>query len=169
MSRRIDILVFAACMAAGCGGPTASGTGGGGGAPGAGGTAGGGGAGVVAVSRADAEAAELKARLRQQEHIRRLIYRLTTPGWKSAWGELISLGHLAVPHLINALDRTEDAYCTFQPDSPLRVRPLRDVCAGILEELVTYHSDYRGELPKPTKEDWAIWWAENGERVAFNR
>ena len=118
---------------------------------------------------AEAQEAELRARLRQQEHIRRLIYRLTTPGWKSAWGELVDLGHIAIPHLINALDRTEDAYCTFQPDNPLRARPLRDVCVQVLEEIVVYHSNYQGELPQPTKEDWAFWWAENGEKIVFNR
>lgn len=100
------------------------------------------------------------------------IDNLGNAGWRDAQAVLIQSGKEAVPHLIDALNKSGVAYNLAghtKADAGRAPRQLTiaDVCAQLLEEIVTNHSNYQGELPGANQKAWQEWWSKNAQSVTF--
>ena len=100
------------------------------------------------------------------------IDNLGNAGWREAQAFLIQSGKDAVPYLIEALGKSGVAYNLgghTKADAGRAPRQLTiaDVCAQLLEEIVTNHSNYQGETPGANQQAWQEWWSKNAAGVAF--
>jgi hypothetical protein len=127
--------------------------------------------------RKEREAA--RKRLETEENIRAAIRRLCTSGWREAQLQLIDAGKTAMPFLIDALGNTEEdgspAPAAYQLGGHTkadlgrapRQRTRAEVCTELLTEIVSHHSNFKGECPTNDQKAWQEWWIANGDKVSF--
>jgi len=120
-----------------------------------------------------------RKRLETEVNIRAAIRRLCTSGWREAQLQLIDSGKTAMPFLIEALGNTEDdgtpAPAAYQlgghTKSDLgrapRQRTRAEVCTELLTEIVSHHSNFKGDVPTNDQKAWQEWWVANGEKISF--
>jgi len=137
--------------------------------------------GVVTVTvddlRKEREAS--RKRLETEANIRASIRRLCTSGWREAQLQLIDSGKTAMPFLIEALGNTEEdgtaSPAAYQLGGHLkadlgrapRQRTRAEVCTELLCEIVSHHSNFKGECPTNDQKAWQEWWIANGDKVSF--
>ncbi|HLX63980.1 MAG TPA: hypothetical protein VKX17_22095 [Planctomycetota bacterium] len=118
------------------------------------------------------EAQKTKAAPVSDDDVVAAINRLGTSGWRDAQALLISAGKAAVPHLIDALSRSDDAYnleghTKADLGRASRTFTIGEVCAELLANIVENHSSYNGEVPALSQAAWRDWWNKNGASVTF--
>ena len=125
------------------------------------------------------EREEAAARVDQGNRLRAAIRLLGTSGWREARETLLSYGKAAVPYLIDAMGNTEPdgsaAPASYQLGGHIkavesratRQRTRGDVCAELLTDMVSNHSNFKGELPTLDQADWQAWWKDNGDKITF--
>ncbi len=115
--------------------------------------------------------------------LRAAIRKLATPGWVNARATLIEGGRASVPLLIEALNTGEGetgvvaafnlgGHTKWDTNNAARQRPLSEVCAEILTDMVTNHTNYKGELPALDAyawHYWAEWWKKNAAEISFGQ
>ena len=105
------------------------------------------------------------------------IHRLTTSGWREAEADIVSMGKPAVPYLIDALAAPAEgsvpvafnlgSHTKADSSRGTHSRTLGEVCAEVLTEMVTNHSDFKGDIPYLDQKAWQDWWTANGSKVNF--
>jgi len=120
-----------------------------------------------------------QAMVEQDARIRQAIRRLSTSGWRDAHAELVTFGKMAVPYLIEAMGSEDPSAPTVaynlgghskaDTGRARRQRTMAEVCTETLTEIITNHTNYKGEVPTVEQRAWQTWWAANGETVTFGK
>ncbi|HEY3324416.1 MAG TPA: hypothetical protein VGP72_28450 [Planctomycetota bacterium] len=118
--------------------------------------------------------------LAKEDALRAAVRKLSTPGWLDARAMLVEGGKASVPYLIDAMNPDSEEYRAIsafnlgghvKADSGRtpRQRPLSEVCAEILTDMVSHHSSYKGDLPTYNAKEWQTWWTANAGAVTFGQ
>ena len=110
--------------------------------------------------------------------LRSAIRRLGTSGWREAQVQLVQAGKAAVPYLLDAMGAPEGeaapaaaynlgGHTKADSGRASRQRTVAEVCSELLTDIVTNHSNYKGELPTLDQKAWRDWWAANGNSITF--
>jgi len=131
-----------------------------------------------AVERPAAAQEETKAPV-DEAAIRFAIRRLGMSGWREAQAQLLEAGKAAVPFLMDAMgDDGQTApiaaynlggHIKADTGRATRQRPLSEICAEVLTDIITTRTNYRGELPALDQKGWRDWWAANSASITFAR
>ena len=102
------------------------------------------------------------------------VRRLTGPAWEEAWLGLSTMGQPVVATLIPLLDDPQQTYAD-RNARPGVANPfespnltLGELVYGLLHEMITKYSDYRGMLPGPERASWEAWWKRNGGSIRMS-
>lgn len=116
-----------------------------------------------------------RQRVELETRMQAAIRRLSTSGWREAQTELVDTGKAAIPFLIDAMDSTAQTSPAYNlgghtkadAGRATRQRTLAEICAEVLTDLVSNHSDYKGVVPPVDKDAWAKWWSDNASSITF--
>jgi hypothetical protein len=116
-------------------------------------------------------AADAPALAHMREQARKWIRLLAGPGWRKAEAELVKMGEVAVPLLIEALAPACDqpAYAVRAPGKATRPVSLSEVAYRVLCNLLQNHSTYQGALPALDRKAWEEFWAREGPGIQFGK
>ena len=100
------------------------------------------------------------------------IQQLGTSSWSDAQVFLVSAGKAAIPGLIHALTDSDPAFnlgghTKADAGRIPRQRTIGEVCAELLNQIVSDHSNYKGDLPGLDPNAWREWWDKNAATVTF--
>jgi len=109
--------------------------------------------------------------------IRFAIRRLSMSGWREGQAQLLEAGRAAVPFLIDAMGSEGETaapaaynlggHTKADTGRASRQRPLSEVCAEVLTDIIRTRSNYKGELPALDQKAWRDWWAANSAGITF--
>jgi len=129
------------------------------------------------AARATREAAQALSEEDMKMHA--AVKKLAGPGWRDAQVELIHSGKAAVPYLIEAMgDGSANSipaaynlggHTKADAGRATRQRTVQEVATEVLTEMVTNHSNFKGELPTVDQRAWQTWWTLNGGTVTFGK
>jgi hypothetical protein len=136
----------------------------------------------AADPKADARRKEIEeaaAKIELDNNIHAAIRRLGTAGFREAKTQLIGYGKVAIPYLIDAMTNTEadgsPAPNHYQLNGHIKAdtghatnnRTRAEVCSELLTEIITNHTNYKGDLPTLDQQEWQTWWVANGDKITF--
>ena len=129
------------------------------------------------AARANREAAQAVSEEDMKMHT--AVKKLAGPGWRDAQVELIHSGKTAVPYLIEAMGDGSAAsipaaynlggHTKSDSGRATRQRTVQEVATEVLTEMVTNHSNFKGELPTVDQRAWQTWWTLNSGTVTFGK
>lgn len=123
-------------------------------------------------TKAQAEPAKIEAACADLE-IKASIKNIGTAAWREAQARIVASGKCAIPSLIEALGQPNAVAYQVAGHTKAdlgrapRQLTIAEVCAELLNEIVTNHSNYSGDLPGASQKAWQDWWAKNGASVNF--
>ena len=125
------------------------------------------------------EIEDASARIELDNNIHAAIRRLGTAGWREAKTQLIGYGKQVVPYLIEAMSNTDTdgnaspnhyqqaGHTKADTGRATNNRTRAEVCSELLTEIITNHTNYKGDLPTLDQQEWQTWWVANGDKITF--